>query len=87
MAVEVDLDEDEIRQAVVAMENRTVLSLDMPVEQGAPPLGQLLPDTEERTEVEDLITLPEQVSSLREVKRAVVVPYYFTASSSARSAR
>jgi len=48
MAVEIDLDEDEIRQAVVAMENRTVLSLDVPVEQGAPPLDQLLPDTEER---------------------------------------
>ncbi len=43
MAVEIDLDEDEIRQAVVAMENRTVLSLDVPVEQGAPPLDQLLP--------------------------------------------
>ena len=77
MAAEADLDEDEIRQAVVAMENRTVLSLDVPVEQGAPTLGQLLPDSGERTEVEDLIMLPKLVSSLPEVERAVVVLYYF----------
>src|SRR6266511_4309210 len=77
MAGEVDLDEEEIRQAVMAMENRTVLSLDVPVEQGAPPLGQLLPDTGERTEVEDLIMLPKLVSSLPAVERAVVVLYYF----------
>ena len=69
------------------MENRTVLSLDVPVEQGAPPLDQLLPATEERTEVENLITLPELVSSLPEVERAVVVPYYFTASSGTSWAR
>jgi RNA polymerase sigma-B factor len=77
MAGQVDLDEEEIRQAVMAMENRTVLSLDVPVEQGAPPLGQLLPDTAQRSEVEDLIMLPDLVSSLPAVERAVVVLYYF----------
>jgi RNA polymerase sigma-B factor len=49
----------------------------VPVEQGAPPLGQLLPDTEQRTEVEDLMMLPDLVSSLPDVERAVVVLYYF----------
>jgi RNA polymerase sigma-B factor len=77
MAVEVDLDAEEIAQAVMAMENRTVLSLDVPVEQGAPPLGQLLPDAQSRTDVEDLIMLPGLVSRLPEVERAVVVLYYF----------
>ncbi len=77
MASEVDLDEEEIEQAVMAIENRTVLSLDVPVEDGAAPLGQLLPDAETATEVEDLIMLPELVSSLPAVERAVVVLYYF----------
>jgi len=78
MATEVDLDEDEIALAVMAIENRTVLSLDVPVEDGAAPLGQLLPDAQAGTEVEDLIMLPELVSSLPEVEREVVVLYYFS---------
>jgi RNA polymerase sigma-B factor len=73
----VDLDEEEVRQAVMAMENRTVLSLDVPVEQGAPPLGQLLPDGDTHSDLEDLIMLPELVSSLPAVERTVVVLYYF----------
>jgi len=77
MAGEVDLDEEEVRQAVMAMENRTVLSLDVPVEQGAPPLGQLLPDGDAHSDLEDLIMLPELVSSLPAVERTVVVLYYF----------
>ena len=77
IAGEVDLDEEEVRQAVMAMENRTVLSLDVPVEQGAPPLGQLLPDGAAASDLEDLIMLPELVSSLPAVERTVVVLYYF----------
>jgi RNA polymerase sigma-B factor len=77
MASEVDLDEEQVAQAVIAIENRTVLSLDVPVEDGAPPLGQLLPDAGARTEVEDLIMLPELVSGLPAVERTVIVLYYF----------
>jgi RNA polymerase sigma-B factor len=77
LAGQVDLTAEEISQAVTAMENRTLLSLDVPAADGAPPLGQLLPDPAAGDDVEDRIMLPELVSGLPATERAVVVLYYF----------
>src|SRR6266545_388933 len=73
----VNLTEEEILQAIAATENRTVLSLDVPLEAGAPPLGQLLPDLGAGGGVEDQVILPELVSGLPAVEQAVVRLYYF----------
>jgi RNA polymerase sigma-B factor len=77
LARQVDLTEEEILQAVTAMENRTLLSLDAPGEAGAPPLGQLLPDAAAGNDLEEGIILPELISGLPATERAVVVLYYF----------
>jgi RNA polymerase sigma-B factor len=77
LAGRVNLTEEEISQAVVAIENRTLLSLDVPAGEGSPPLGQLLAQDETGAEIEDRIMLPGLVSGLPAVERAVVVLYYF----------
>jgi RNA polymerase sigma-B factor len=73
----VDLSEEEISQAVAAIENRTVLSLDVSVEEGAPPLWELLPDAGAGDDLEDRVLLPELVSGLPAMERAAVVLYYY----------
>jgi RNA polymerase sigma-B factor len=77
MARRADLSDEEILQAVSAMENRTVLSLDVPLEKGEPPLGQILPDTAAGDDLDERLLLPELVSALPAVERAAVRLYYF----------
>src|SRR6266511_2958323 len=78
LARRVDLTEEQISQAVTALENRTVLSLDVSLEEGAPPLGHLIPDATPGGDLDERIILPELVSALPEVERTVVVLYYFS---------
>ncbi len=77
LAGRVDLTEEEISQAVTAMENRTLLSLDVPAEAGALPLGQLLAEDQAGADIEDRIMLPGLVAGLPATERAVVALYYF----------
>jgi len=78
LAERLDLSRDEITRAMGAAENRTALSLDMPVDgQSGTTLGQLLPDPEPEVEIEDLIALPALVAALPAVERSAVVLHYF----------
>jgi RNA polymerase sigma-B factor len=80
LASQLDLSQEEVTRAISAMENRTVLSLDVPIESGNADgitLGELLTDAEPEVEVEDLMVLPTLVESLPPVERTAVVLHYF----------
>ncbi len=80
LASRLDLTREEVTIAIGAMENRTVLSLDVPVDgdggSGAA-LGELLADSEPEVEIEDLLVLPQLVADLPAAERAAVVLHYF----------
>lgn len=78
LAGQLDLTQDEVARAIKAVENRTVLSLDLPVDsEGGTALGELLSDPGSDVEVEDLLVLPELVATLPPVERTVLVLHYF----------
>jgi RNA polymerase sigma-B factor len=78
LASRLDLSRDEVTRAIGAVENRTVLSLDMPVESGkGKPLGELLADSVPEVEVEDLMALPGLIAGLPTVERTALVLHYF----------
>jgi RNA polymerase sigma-B factor len=78
LASRLDLSREEVTRAIGAVENRTVLSLDMPVESGeGRPLVELLADSEPEVEVEDLLVLPGLIAGLPAVERTALVLHYF----------
>jgi RNA polymerase sigma-B factor len=78
LADRLDLTSEQVAHAIRAVENRTVLSLDMPVDNdGGTALGELLADSPPQVEIEDLLALPELVDSLPPEERTAVVLHYF----------
>jgi RNA polymerase sigma-B factor len=78
LADRLDLTSEQVAHAIRAVENRTVLSLDMPVDNdGGTALGELLADSPPEVEIEDLLALPELVDSLPPEERTAVVLHYF----------
>ena len=73
-----DLTSEQVAHAIRAVENRTVLSLDMPVDDdGGTALGELLAGPAPEVEVEDRLALPELVDALPPEERTAVVLHYF----------
>jgi RNA polymerase sigma-B factor len=78
LADQLGLTREEVARAIRAVENRTVLSLDVPVDGGGgTALGELLADPAPEVEVEDLLALPELVAGLPPEERTAVVLHYF----------
>jgi RNA polymerase sigma-B factor len=78
LAGQLDLTQDEVTRAIRAVESRTALSLDLPVDnEGGTALGDLLSDPASDAEVEDLLVLPELVAALPPVERTALVLHYF----------
>jgi RNA polymerase sigma-B factor len=78
LANRLGLTHDEVIRAMQAAENRTALSLDVPVDsEDTTPLGALLPDPEPTVALEDLLMLPDLVASLPAAERTAVVSHYF----------
>jgi len=78
LAERLGLTREEVTRAVGAVENRTALSLDMPVNRDSgTALGELLADPDPEVEVEDLMALPTLVAALPAVERTAVVLHYF----------
>jgi RNA polymerase sigma-B factor len=78
LADRLDLTSEQVAHAIRAVENRTVLSLDVPVDNdGGTALSELLADPPAEVEVEDLLALPELVDALPPEERTAVVLHYF----------
>jgi RNA polymerase sigma-B factor len=80
LASQLELSHEEVARAIAAVENRTVLSLDVPIDNGNADgitIGELLTDSESEVEVEDLLALPKLVANLPPVERTVLVLHYF----------
>jgi RNA polymerase sigma-B factor len=79
LATGLGITHDEAARAIQAAQNRTALSLDIPVVDGEDgvPLAALLPDPEPTVAPEDLVVLPGLVAALPTAERSAVRQYYF----------
>jgi RNA polymerase sigma-B factor len=78
LAERLDLTCEEVTRAMGAPDNRTALSLDMPVgRDSGTALGELLADPAPAVEVEDLMALPGLIAALPTLERTALVLHYF----------
>jgi len=78
LATSLGITHDEATRAIRAAQNRTALSLDIPVVDGEDgvPLAALLPDPEPTVAPEDLVVLPGLVAALPAAERSAVRQYF-----------
>jgi RNA polymerase sigma-B factor len=70
--------EDSVMEALEAVSSLSVLSLDQPIDQGSNAnIGSLLSAPVSENEIEDLLVLPELISSLPDLERRAVVLRFF----------
>jgi RNA polymerase sigma-B factor len=78
LAAHLGISEEETLEAIEVVQTRSEVSLDQQVgEDGDASLGDRLPATPPREELEDLLLLPELVDSLPEPEREIVVLRFF----------
>jgi RNA polymerase sigma-B factor len=78
IAAHLGIREDAVMEALEAVSSLSVLSLDQPIDQrGDADLGSIVSAPAGDVEVEDLLVLPELVSSLPEVERRAVMLRFF----------
>jgi RNA polymerase sigma-B factor len=73
-----DIGEDEVTEALEAIDTRAALSLDQPIDRdGTVSIGALLPAPSDEVEVEDRLALPGLIGSLSELERRAVLLRFF----------
>jgi RNA polymerase sigma-B factor len=80
LAIRLEATEEMVAEALEALNTRSVLSLDRPLnrhDEWSTPLAETLPADAPDVELEDLVLLPRAVERLPEVERRVIVLYYF----------
>jgi RNA polymerase sigma-B factor len=89
LATSLGITHDEATRAIRAAQNRTALSLDIPVVDGEDgvPLAALLPDPEPTVAPEDLVVLPGLVAALPAAERSAVRPVLLPGPQAARDRR
>ena len=78
LAEQLEVDEEEVQEALAAAGSRRELSLDQPAgNEGDRSLGELVAAPTAREEPEDLLVLPGLVAGLPELEREVIVLRFF----------
>jgi RNA polymerase sigma-B factor len=76
ITVHLGVSEEQVAEALEAIDTRRQLSLDQPVDQGSVSFGALLAPTGE-IELEDRLSLPHLIDGLSELERQAVILRYF----------
>jgi RNA polymerase sigma-B factor len=78
IGVHLGVDEEQVAEALEAIDTRRQLSLDQPIdEKGTTSFGALLPAPASEVELEDRLALPALMSGLSELERRAVVMRFF----------